>query len=305
MSTVLVSGASGVAGRLVTRLLEADGHTVRRADVAPPPPDPDESAPTGEFVRCDTRSLADVQAAVTGCDAVVHLAAWHSGHQPPVGEATIFAVNVDGTFNLVQACGAAGVDAVVFASSMAYGWGGVYSVTKVIGEDLWRMYHETTGAAVAMLRYHDFVPKPYLAWGEKLLRNGVDGRDVASATRAALTAVLERRVELFQTIVHTDHKMAAEVQGDFAAHGPEWCESQVPGSAELLRRYALDLPAEVEHHDLAEAKQMLGWTPAHNFVDFLTDLQRRDAAGVDVRSLWAPGQLPQDAVAPARAGAAR
>lgn len=304
MSRVLVTGASGVAGRLVSRLLADDGHEVRRADVALPPAELTEPELPGDFVRCDTRSPADAAAAVAGCDAVVHLAAWHSGHQPPVSDATVFAVNVDGTFNLVQACGAAGVDAVVFASSMAYGWGGVYSVTKVIGEDLWRMYHETTGAAVAMLRYHDFVPKPYLAWGEKLLRNGVDGRDVASATRAALTAVLERQVELIQTIVHTDHKMTAEVQGNFAVHGPGWCETQVPGSAELLRRYALDLPAEVEHHDLAEAERLLGWTPAHNFVDFLIDLQRRDAAGVDVRSLWAPGQLPDDAVTPTGAGGA-
>jgi nucleoside-diphosphate-sugar epimerase len=183
---------------------------------------------------------------------------------------------------------------VVFASSMAYGWGGVYGVTKVLGEDLWRMYHQVTGASVAMLRYHDFVPKPYLAWGPKLLRNGVDRRDVAGATVAALTAVVERRVELFTTIVHTDHHLPAEVQRDFAAYGPEWCETQVPGSAELLRRYAIDLPGEVEQHDLSEAERLLGWVPKHDFVEFLTDLQRRDAAGVDVASLWAPGQLPDD-----------
>ncbi len=51
----------------------------------------------------------------------------------------------------------------------------------------------------------------------------------------------------------------------------------------------------------------LGWVTFNylcNFVDFLTDLQRRDAAGVDVRSLWAPGQLPDDAVTPTGAGGA-
>lgn len=294
MSTVLVTGASGVAGRLVSRLLADPGHVVRRADVAPPPPDLTDPNPAGEFVRCDTRTPADVVAAVAGCDAVVHLAAWHSGHQPPVSDATIFAVNVDGTFNLVQACREAAIDSVVFASSMAYGWGGVYGVTKVLGEDLWRMYHQVTGASVAMLRYHDFVPKPYLAWGSKLLRNGVDRRDVAGATVAALTAVLERRVEVFTTIVHSDHHLPAEAQRDFAAYGPSWCELQVPGSTELLERYAIELPGEVEQHDLSEAERLLGWVPAHDFVEFLTDLQRRDAAGDDVGSLWAPGQLPAD-----------
>ena len=61
---------------------------------------------------------------------------------------------MDGTFNMLEACRAKGVNSFVFASSMAYGWGGVYSVTKVIGEDLCRAYHEMTGMAVAMLRYH-------------------------------------------------------------------------------------------------------------------------------------------------------
>ena len=56
-------------------------------------------------------------------------------HSPPVSDATIFAVNVDGTFNLLEACRAHGVRALVFASSMAYGWRSVYSVTKVLGDN--------------------------------------------------------------------------------------------------------------------------------------------------------------------------
>jgi hypothetical protein len=49
----------------------------------------------------------------------------------------------------------------------------------------------------------------------------------------------------------------------------------------------------VEQHDLTEAEQMLDWRPAYGIVEFLTDLQRRDARGEDVRSLWAPGQTPE------------
>ncbi len=52
---------------------------------------------------------------------------------------------------------------------MAYGWGGVYSVTKVLGEELCRAYREMTGAAIAMLRYHEFIPAPYLEYGPRLL----------------------------------------------------------------------------------------------------------------------------------------
>ncbi|MET9023258.1 NAD(P)-dependent oxidoreductase [Actinopolymorpha sp. NPDC004070] len=286
---VLITGASGNAGTAIVRLARKAGFDVRTADVAPPA---DHDLRDVEFVRCDTRTPADVDRAVRGCDAVVHLAAWHCAHVPPVSDETIFAVNVDGTFNVVQACRTHGVSSVVFASSMAYGRGGVYGVTKVIGEDLWRMHHETTGASVALLRYHDFVPKPYLAWGAMLLRNGVDRRDVASATVAALNGVVDHKVEVFGTIVHTDHGMPAAVAGDFAERGRAWCEEQVPGSAELLDRYGIELPAQVEQHDLSEADRVLGWRPAYGITDFLTDLRQRTARGQDVTSLWAPGQTP-------------
>lgn len=158
----------------MSRLVHEDGFDVRRADVAPPTDDDRQDL---EFVRCDTRTATDVLDALAGCDAVVQLAAWHPAHVPSVSDETIFAVNVDGTFIVVQVCRAQNVSAVVFASSMAYGWGGVsgrgvYGVTKVIGEDLWPMYHEVTDASVAMLRYHDFVPKPYLAWGQSCCATG-------------------------------------------------------------------------------------------------------------------------------------
>ena len=286
---VLITGAAGNAGSVVARLARDAGFDVRMADLSPPA---DPALRDVEFLRCDTRTPADVDRAVRGCDAVVHLAAWHCAHEPPVSDETIFAVNVDGTFNVVQACRSHDVSSVVFASSMAYGWGGVYSVTKVIGEDLWRMHHETTGASVALLRYHDFVPKPYLAWGTKLLRNGVDRRDVASATVAALNGVADHKVDLFRTIVHTNHGMPDPVATDFARHGPAWCEEQVPGAGALLDKYAIALPNQVEQHDLAEAERLLGWRPRYGIVEFLADLQRRDARGEDVRSLWAPGQTP-------------
>lgn len=286
---VLVTGAAGNAGQIVCQLLHREGYQLRRADVAPPPHD---ALADVEFVRCDTRTATDVLQAVAGCAAVVHLAAWHSGHNPPVSDATIFAVNVDGTFNVLEACRAHNVRALVFASSMAYGWGGVYSVTKVLGEDLCRMYHETTGASVAMLRYHDFVPKPYLAFGAKLLRNGVDRRDVAAATAAALRAAVAAQIGIFRTIVHTNHHMPPAIASDFQSGGAEWCEAQVPGAKALLEKYAIALPDSVEQHDLSEAARVLGWAPQIGFVEFLRDLQARDARGEDIAALWAPGQLP-------------
>jgi len=287
---VLVTGAAGVCGQAVCNLLIKNGCLVRAADIVKP----DCEVPACEFMRCDTRTPTDVRRAVAGMDAVVHLAAWHCGHNPPVSDATIFAVNVDGTFNVLEACREFGVRSVVFASSMAYGWGSVYSVTKVVGEELCRAYHEMTGASVAMLRYHAFVPIPYLDFGASLLRNGVDRRDVAEATAASLSAALEKRIGLFRTIVHTNHGMPPDVLADFQKHGPAWCDEQLPGSADLLREYEMPLPKQVEQHDLSEAERLIGWRPQIGFLDFLRDLQAREERDEDVRFLWAPGQIPED-----------
>ena len=288
---ILITGASGNAGQAVCRLLHDEGYDIRRADVAPPSRD---DLAGVEFVRCDTRTPTDALSAVEGCGAVIHLAAWHCAHTPPVSDATIFAVNVDGTFHVLEACRAHGVKSIVFASSMAYGWGGIYGVTKVIGEDLGRSYHESSGASVAMLRYHDFVPKPYLDFGVMLLRNGVDRRDVASSTLAALRAAMDTQIGLFQTVIHTNHHMPAEVVQDFQTLGPDWCEAQVPGAKALIEKYAIPLPAAVEQHDMSEAKRLMGWEPKYGFTEFLSDLKARDSRGEDVKALWAPGQIPTE-----------
>ncbi len=120
----------------------------------------------------------------------------------------------------------------------------------------------------------------------------MDRQDVATATLAALRAVAERRVDRFCTIVHTNHGMPVEVVERFRELGPAWCEAQLPGARELLEKYTIPLPDKVEQHDLTEAERRLGWSPAVGFLDFLRDLQARDARGEDVTALWVPGELP-------------
>lgn len=285
---VLITGAAGNAGQAVCRALAGTGVEIRMADVTAPAP---QDRALGEFVRCDTRTPDDARNAVRGVDAVIHLAAWHCAHNPPVSDSTIFAVNIDGTFALMQACREEGIQSFIYASSMAYGLGSVYGATKVLGEDLCRMYHEITGASVALLRYHDFVPKRYMEFGPKLLRNGVDRRDVASATIAALHGAIAKRYGVFRTIVHTNHGMPEEVRSDFQAKGLAWCEAQVAGATDLIKKYEISLPNSVEQHDLSEAKKLLGWEPSYGFTQFLQDLRERDGRGEDVAALWTPSDL--------------
>lgn len=285
---ILITGAAGNVGGAIAKRFAMEIVTVRLADVGPPPKELEGI----EYVRCDTRTYSDVYNAVDGVDVVIHLAAWHCAHQPPVSDSTIFAVNVDGTFNVIEACRARKIKGLVFASSMAYGWGSIYSVTKVIGEELCRAFHEISGASVAILRYHAFVPGPYLEYGARLLRNGVDRQDVAAATVAAAKAVAAKKIKLFNTIVHTAHGIPVAIAGNFRVLGPDWCEEQMQGSKSLLKKYGVDLPERVEQHDLSAAGRELDWEPRVNFMSFLKDLKARDLRNENVRTLVVPGELP-------------
>jgi len=119
ITRVLITGGAGFVGSNLARDLIADGVEVRIFD--------DLSAARDRYVRglgVDLRhgSVTDPAAtrrAVKGVDAVVHLAAM-SGVGPSVEHPDRdFAINVQGTFHVLDAARRTGVRRVVFASSGA------------------------------------------------------------------------------------------------------------------------------------------------------------------------------------------
>src|SRR3954464_12585210 len=153
LGRVLVTGGSGFVGaNLVTELLDR-GHPVRSFDRVPSPlPD----HPRLELVEGDIGDLDTVAAAVEGVDTIFHTAAIID----LMGGASVteeyrqrsFAVNVDGTKNLVHAAQAAGVKRFVYTASNSVVMGGqrisggdetlpytqrfadLYTETKVVAE---------------------------------------------------------------------------------------------------------------------------------------------------------------------------
>jgi UDP-glucose 4-epimerase len=105
--------------------------------------------------------------AMQGMDAVVHLAAlWllHCHDYPR----SAFEVNVAGTFNVLEACVAAGVKRLVYSSSASVYGDAVevpmtedhpfnnrtfYGATKVAGEQMCRAFHHRYGLEYVALRY--------------------------------------------------------------------------------------------------------------------------------------------------------
>jgi len=159
---VLVSGANGFVGRALCSYLKAHGHavvpSVRR-----------ESSLMGEAVVGDIGAETDWRLALSGCDAVVHLAArvhvMADVAQNPL--ALYRATNTEATLNLARQAAQAGVKRFVFISTIKVNGEGrdapycetdeaapedAYAISKWEAEQgLWRVA-EDTGLEVVILR---------------------------------------------------------------------------------------------------------------------------------------------------------
>ncbi len=120
MTAVLVTGASGFVGRALGAALVSRGHPVRGATRTP------EHLPIPSIAVGNIGPDTDWSAAVTGCEAIVHLAAHVHVLRRKEGLAAgdFHRVNVEGSENLARQAARAGVRRFVFLSSV-----------KVNGED--------------------------------------------------------------------------------------------------------------------------------------------------------------------------
>ncbi|HEU0122121.1 MAG TPA: hopanoid-associated sugar epimerase [Bryobacteraceae bacterium] len=112
MRPVLVTGASGFVGWHVARLLAESGVPVR-AMTRGRHPVPDLSV---DVVKGDLTDPASLERAVEGCSVVYHVAADYRLWSPDPSE--LYASNVEGTRRLLTAAREAGVERVVYTSTV-------------------------------------------------------------------------------------------------------------------------------------------------------------------------------------------
>ena len=152
---ILITGGSGfIASHCYAPLLAA-GHEVVNCDLVDPPP----QARGATFVRCDIRDRVGLRRAMTGCDAVLHLAAAH--HDFGIAEQTFLDVNTGGAEVVCQALDDQGITKLCFYSTVAvYGSASpphhedaavapshLYGSSKLAGETVFRRWSERGGAS--------------------------------------------------------------------------------------------------------------------------------------------------------------
>jgi nucleoside-diphosphate-sugar epimerase len=210
---ILVTGAQGRIGAYVVRDLAASGHAVFATDLNTPA-----SQSTAAWLQADLTDAGQVYQLVawSAPQAVIHLGAWSNSGIVP--EAKTYGDNVQGTFNLFQACADMGVKRVINASSgQVYGLAGAppqyapmdeehplrplnaYAAAKVASEQAADYFVQKHGMTILSFRFmgvrapHQIGPEIAAmqadpASGSWLLWTRTDARDAAMACRLAAEA---------------------------------------------------------------------------------------------------------------------
>src|SRR5436190_14341691 len=163
---VLVTGGSGFIGsHVVDKLIDA-GHSVRLYDLAPSPYRSPEEV---DFRAGDITNLDAMAAAMTGCEAVIHLAAVADVNHVVADPSKATEVNSEGTLTVLEAARRAAVKRVVYGSTIwAYSDcpernvdeetrveapSHLYTATKLAGEHYCKSYSELYGVDYTVLRF--------------------------------------------------------------------------------------------------------------------------------------------------------
>jgi nucleoside-diphosphate-sugar epimerase len=280
MKNVVVTGGSGRLGRQVIQELLGNGCEVLSLDRVAP-----------QTKLCPSRLIdltrsSDMDDALSGADAVIHLGAYQAPGLAP--DAETFSNNVAATYNVLHAAAELKVRRAVIASSTA-AFGFIYArrrwlpdylpldeqhpcrpqdpygLSKVVGEKIADSFASLNEIAIASLRFpgihFDFTyqsfPERWQNPAEKLGRfwSYIDVRDAASACRLALETEL-RGHEVFivaaptSTVIHpTD-----ELMRDY-----------LPG----VRKARADLSGNWSGVDSRKAEKLLGFKAKHLWENYL------------------------------------
>jgi nucleoside-diphosphate-sugar epimerase len=271
---VVVTGASGKAGRAVVATLLHHDHDLLAVDVLTP------AEATAPFLLADLTDFGSTLECLSRSEAVVHLAAI-----PASGirtEETTFRTNMLSTYNVFEAARVLGLGRVVWASSEtilglpfereqpAYAPideehppypESSYALAKLLAEELGRQLHRWTGTPHIALRFSNIMEPPDYErfpsfWDDAQLRRWnlwgyVDARDVAESCRLALGAE-----------VGAEHFIVAA--GDTVMNRP---------SGELMAevfpsvRYEPTAGTYDTLLSIEKARRLLGYEPQHSWRD--------------------------------------
>ena len=165
---VLLTGASGALGRVLTRSLSTLGWRLVLTDIAPFP----DAVPTGAtFTKADLNDGVTILRLAEGCGAIVHLGG--VSVERPFEE--VLGPNIRGLFHIYEAARREGARVIFASSNHAVGFherteslpadtgflpDGFYGLSKAYGELMGRLYWFKHGVESVFVRIGSAFPEP-------------------------------------------------------------------------------------------------------------------------------------------------
>jgi len=288
---VLVTGGGGNLGRVLAPALEETGHEPVLMDYR-------HLETPHEAVRGDLRDRSDVLQALREADVVVHAAALHGVHLEKYTADDFWDLNVVGTRNIYEAARECGIEKVLLCSTMGvYGDGvrkagnppvvtedlplepsDVYGLSKSLCEEMAAFYERRHGVRTIAYRLGMFVPESFVGYGFRLLKGGVDDRDVAQAFVLGLES---QTITLDTFNVMAEVPFSTEEFGRFSQEPETLLEERYPGITGLVEDQEGNFGELVRmwgftYWSVEKAKRVLGYRPRYNFPEFFEALKRGD-----------------------------
>ena len=305
LGTVLITGGCGFIGTNLVKYLAGksdrikifDNLSVGKEDNLRRLQSQDSRLLTTDLVVGDIRNRSDVDKAVRGVDAVVHLAAHTSVVDSLEKPEEDWEINVSGTFNVLEACRRNGVGRFILASSNAVIGEQTppidesklprplspYGAAKLTGEAFCSCYYHSFGLKTVSLRFANcYGPhsdhktsvitkffklvkdrKTLTIYGDgNQTRDFVHASDIAQALYLALTADLAAYGEVFQIATGVETRLNELVSIIKEVAGNLQVNYEAERKGEIKRNYS----------DISKARKVLGFEPTVNLRDGLREL---------------------------------
>jgi uronate dehydrogenase len=165
---VLLTGASGALGRVLTKSLSAEGWALRLTDIAP---FPDAVPPSASFVLADLNDGVTMLRLAEGCRAIVHLGG--VSVERPFEE--VLGPNIRGLYHIYEAARREKARMIFASSNHSIGYhersdtigadaqflpDGFYGLSKAYGELMGRLYWYKHGVESVFVRIGSCFPEP-------------------------------------------------------------------------------------------------------------------------------------------------
>ena len=238
-----------------------------------------------EWVEADILEIPTLAAAFVGITHVYHCAALVSFD--PADEEKLRKTNIEGTFNLLNACVKNGIKKFVYTSTTSiYGksmvddekavWvdeslfpdpRDIYDITKLTAELLCRDYFEKEAIETTILRVSRFLPENDNTKAIHRLYRGLDEEDGAIAHILAL----EKHFQSFQIYNISNQSPFQKEDLSILMRDPKSViEKYYPQAEDIFAQKGWVFPSKIDRvYSIEKAKRELGYQPKNNFDSFL------------------------------------